>query len=346
MGYGGHALVQIAIPCGSAYTAGELAWGPHDKLRDSHPIQGDFMNRICRTVSHVASVALLSTGLAFTQTEEATPEAKAAAPVAYVYVGSTNGVELYDAAPNGQLTSVKGSPYPTSGLAVGSNGSSFITLGTYYVHSYSVSSTGTIGKQVSDINTQDYPDNGICDGQPSGTIGLANLDHTGHNLYVLFPLDIGGCSASIQTYNIAKSGDLTFNGGIMTGGNAGYGLYQAPTIIGNDTFAYAASEFECCGGPPGWSGYIRESHGEMQNLTFNFSEGNTDPFGYVPFYVTAGPTNHLAAIVAYNYGEEQYDPAQLASYTADAKGNLSTTMFAARWLEICLCSGISYNCSK
>ena len=281
-------------------------------------------SRICLTFGIALSTAMP----AFTQTK---PEdvAAAATPVAYVYVGNAKGVDLYDAASNGQLTLVKGSPFQTSGLAIGSNRSSFISLGTYYVHSYAVSSTGTIGDQVSTINTQDYPDDGNCGEQPFGTIGLANLDHTGRNLYVLFSNDYGECSAAaIQTYNISKSGDLTFDGAIATGTNAGSGLFQAPTIIGTDTFAYAAGYFDCCGLPPGWSGYVRESNGEMQNLTFDLSGFNTDPFGYVPFYVTADPTNHLAAILSYNYGEEQYDPPQLASYTVNSQGDLSTTATA------------------
>jgi hypothetical protein len=65
----------------------------------------------------------------------------------------------------------------------------------------------------------------------------------------------------------------------------------------------------------------------MQNWTFDLS-ANVSPAGYVPFYVTADPTNHLAAIVAYNYDLESYDPAQLASYTVDGQGNLSTTSTA------------------
>jgi hypothetical protein len=248
----------------------------------------------------------------------------AASPVAYVYVGTSKGVDLYDAASDGKLTLVKGSPFQTRGLAIGSNGKYFISLGTYYVHSYPVSSAGAIGKQVSTIDTQSYYGNGQCGSNNLGTIGLANLNHTGQNLYVLFPNENGNCDAAIQTYNISKSGDLTFDGGIMTGTNAGSGLFQAPSIIGNDTFAYAAGDFGCCGLPPGWSGYKTASNGEMQNWAYNLSAPN----GYVPFYVTADPTNHLAAIVAYNYGEDSYDPAQLASYTVDSMGNLSTTSTA------------------
>lgn len=272
--------------------------------------------------------SLLTTAIAVSQTANHETSA-AAAPVAYVYVGTAAGVDLYDASANGKLTLAKGSPFPTSGLPIGSNGRNFISLGTYWVHSYAVNSSGAIEKQVSTINTQDYFGNGRCGTDNFGTMGLANLDHTGRNLYVLFPNENGDCTGSIQTYDISKTGVLTFDGGIMTGTNAGSGLFQAPTIIGNDSFAYAAGNFDCCGMPPEWSGYARASNGELQNLTFNLTGEDGDPFGYVPFYVAADPSNHLAAIVAYNYGEESYDPAQLASYTVDSKGNLSTRSTAS-----------------
>ncbi len=209
---------------------------------------------------------------------------------------------------------------------IGVTGKYLITLGTYYIHSYLLASNGAIEKQISQINTQDYPDNGNCAGNKQGTIGLASLNHAGKNVYVMFPLDTGSCSAAIQTYDISKSGDLTFNGGIMTGGNAGTGLYQAPAIIANDTYAYAASDFECCGGFGAFSGYKLGSNGEMQNWTFNMSD-NVSPVNYAPLYVTADPTNHLAAILA-SEEEESFGPAQLASYTVDGQGNLSTTSTA------------------
>jgi hypothetical protein len=157
----------------------------------------------------------------------------------------------------------------------------------------------------------------------------SRLNHAGRNVYVVFPISYGGCAASIQTYDISKSGDLSFNGGIMTGNNSGSGLLQAPAIIANDTFAYAASDFECCGGSPGWSGYNLGSSGEMENLTFNLSPYSPQlPAGYVPVYVTAGTGNYLAAIVSLNNGPETYAPPQLASYTVNDHGDLSTTSTA------------------
>ena len=276
-------------------------------------------------------LTVLPAGPAFTQnpSSEASPAATvSASDVAHVYVGTHKGVYLYNAAANGKLTLVSGSPFKTTGLIIGSNGAYLISLGTYYVHSYPVASNGAVKKQVSAIDTRNYYGNGYCEGgdNSGGTIGLASLNHSGHNLYVVFPLDTGVCAASIQTYNITKSGDLTFNDGIMTGGDAGSGLYQAPTITANDTFAYAAGDFYCCGQPGGFSGYKLGSKGEMQNWTFNMSF-NVSPDQYSPLYVTADPTNHLAAIMALDE-EESFGPGQLASYTVDGQGNLSTTATA------------------
>ena len=68
----------------------------------------------------------------------------------------------------------------------------------------------------------------------------------------------------------------------------------------------------------------------MQNWSFNLSNMNvTEPAWYYPFYVTADPTNHLAAVVAMNTNPETYSAPQLASYTVDGQGNLSTTSTAA-----------------
>ncbi len=279
-------------------------------------------------------LALLPTGLAFAQTTpvEVTP-AVVAAPVAYVYIGTTKGVYLYDAASTGQLTRVSSSAYQPAGLAIGSNGKYFISLGTYLVHSYLVASNGAIGKSVSSIDTRKYYE---ADCGAVATEGLATLAHTGQRLYVVFPVLSGDCSAAIQTYDITTTGGLTFNGNIMTGTNDGSGLLQAPTITANNTFAYAASDFGCCGlQPPAWMGYRVGSNGEMQNWTFNLSymtSSATEPDGYYPFYVSADSANHLAAIVAApvnNGNPGDYNPAQLASYTVDSQGNLSTTSTAA-----------------
>ena len=290
------------------------------------------MNHAVRGLKLTFCLALLSAGLTFAQsTSTEVVQAVTTALVAHVYVGTTKGIYLYDAAANGKLILVSGSPFKTpAGLLIGVTGNYLVTLGTYLVHSYQLSSTGAVEKGISSIDTRNYG-SGVC-GTSQGT-EFGSLNHQGRNVYVVFPIITGNCAASIQTYDISKSGDLTFNGGIMTGDNAGSGLFQAPAIIANDTFAYAASDFNCCGGyPPGWMGYILGSNGEMQNWSFNLSNINvTEPAWYYPFYVTADPTNHLAAIVAMADPNNTYSylPGQLASYTVDSHGNLSTTSTAA-----------------
>ncbi len=290
------------------------------------------MNYAVRGLTLTFCLAFTSAGLAQATSTEAAPAARTAAPIAHVYVGTTKGIYLYDAATTGKLTLVSSKPYATpAGLLLGVTGEYLITLGTNIVHSYQLSSTGAVEKGISAIDTRNHPDSGDCKGSMQGT-EFGNLNHQGRNVYVVFPVNPGDCAASIQTYDISRSGHLSFNGGIVTGSNAGSGLFQPPTIVAKDTFAYAASDFSCCGGyPPGWNAYILGSNGEMQNWSFNLSNVNiTKPAGYYPFYVTADPTNHLAAIVAKADPNSPYSylPGRLASYTVDSHGDLSTTSTA------------------
>jgi hypothetical protein len=134
----------------------------------------------------------------------------ASAQVAYVYVPTPKGIYAYYASTAGKLTLIKGSPFTeTSGLLIGSNGKFLITLGTDYVHSYEVSSTGAIGKQVSEINTQAYG------GAECGTTGGATLDHSGQYVYVNLDGALSGGDqfcATLQTFQISAAGVLTFKG--------------------------------------------------------------------------------------------------------------------------------------
>jgi hypothetical protein len=238
-------------------------------------------------------------------------------------VQTAKGVNLYDAASDGKLTLVKGSPFQTSGEIIGRNGKYFITLGTNYLHSYAVEANGAIAKQVSEINTQDY-DGASC-GLPNGTTD-ANIDHTGQNVYVELA-SYSSCTA-IQSYNIAKeSGDLSFIGPAALESNAIDVLYNPPSLVGNDKFAYTGASFGCGGCTSTWSGFVRESSGAMANLNFavTYPQG-ADNYPILPGLVAADPTDHLAAVVT-NFGPEYPDvgPPELLSYTVDSHGNLTTT---------------------
>src|SRR5580692_2473398 len=127
------------------------------------------------------ALALLSAGPAFTQiaTAGSTPETTAS-PIAYVYVQTAKGIEAFSASSTGKLTLISGSPFADSGQMGAINGSYLFSVGTDYIHTYSIESNGAVGKQVSEIDTQKYG------GAACGTnAGGALLDHTGKYLYVM-----------------------------------------------------------------------------------------------------------------------------------------------------------------
>ena len=96
---------------------------------------------MAHTVSCAVRISTLTLCLAALYPATAFPQAAsdvssaataAAAQAANVYVGTTKGVYLYNAASNGSLSLVSGSPFSITGSAVGSNGKYFFSLGTAY----------------------------------------------------------------------------------------------------------------------------------------------------------------------------------------------------------------------
>jgi hypothetical protein len=268
------------------------------------------------------------------------PSAAAAAtpPVAYVYVGTSKGINLYNAAPNGRLTLVSGSPFKTTGLMIGSNQKYFVTLGTYWVRSYPVKSNGAIGAQVSQINTQNYS------GRDCGATNGAVLDHSGQDVYVLLnvpPDGVNVCNA-FQTFKIASNGLLTFNGVASTDTGAPPER-NLPTFLANNKFAYSINNFDfLTSGPPeiylnGGSTFTRESNGtlEVLNLGWGFPlpydydlfKGIENLWEWIPLQVTADSTNHLAVAMYpwYDPPKGHTESPQLASFTVDSQGHPVST---------------------
>jgi hypothetical protein len=268
------------------------------------------------------SLALLSAGPAFSQTpsDEAISDKTTAAPVAYVYVQTAEGVNLYDAAANGTLTLVKGSPFKTVGSMAGSNRKYFFSLGTDWVHAYQVESSGAIGKQVDEINTQNY---GLVYGRTCGTTVGAVLDHTGQSLYVAlwdnWPLNV--CT-QFEAFDVAKaSGRLSYHGSTEFDWNSEFSL---PVFAANDELAYSNDYIG--DGPVGpMVEFERVSTGRLQQVP-NF--GRTDPTGLQPgqvlrpYLMTPDPTNHMAMSLLGSFPPNDF---YLASYTADDAGNLTST---------------------
>jgi hypothetical protein len=144
-------------------------------------------------VTHILTLALAATLSTAAAGAQALPNQSAAATttptnVARVYVQTAKGVNAYTASSTGKLTLVSGSPFKnTVGLMIGTAGSHFITVGTTYLHSYAIKSTGGIGAQVAQINSALYP------GAECGTTDGGTIDRTGTEAYIQLESEgIGG----------------------------------------------------------------------------------------------------------------------------------------------------------
>ena len=289
------------------------------------------------TAIRTLSLSLLSALATSPLIAQAVTQAVAApTPVAYVYVGTSKGINLYNAAPNGKLTLVAGSPFKTTGLMIASNRKFFITLGTYWVRSYQVKANGAIGAQVSQINTQNYS------GRNCGTTNGAVLDHSGQYVYVLLnvPPDGNNLCNAVQTFKIgATSGQLTFIGA-TTHDTAAPAVRNLPTILANEKFAYSINNFVFLTSAPvgtqdlylnQGTTFTRESNGTLGYRDFEWNLpppfGGFDLYEWVPLRVTADATNHLAVAMYpwYDPPKGRHESPQLASFTVDSQGNVTTT---------------------
>lgn len=292
------------------------------------------MNRICTTASLIAFVALLTAGPAFTQTQY-DKAAKAAAPSAWVYVvGAPEGTDTssntiaiygYQAAADGRLTPIPGSPF-TDGVPADTNTLSIAVNGKYLfllseseetITAYGIGSDGALTLS----HTTDVPASDIgC-----GSVMWDVLDHTGASLYVF---DWAGESCSNWSalfFAVDKSnGQVEY---LNSAGNSQtYVAHQALpfTFIGNNKFAYGSK------GYPSQSiaGFKRNSNGSLTALDIDppMPKDRSGSHYSVWNPLTADPNGNLAVGVV-STGPEPSDvgETQLAVYTADSSGKLTTT---------------------
>ncbi len=129
------------------------------------------------------TVALLSTGAAFTESAAAaSPETatNTSSPVAYIYVQTKKGIDVFSASSTGKLTQVKGSLFADTGQMGAINGSYLVSVGKSAMYTYPIEANGAVGKQAFEVSTVKY------DGSECGTnLGGALFDHTGKYVYVL-----------------------------------------------------------------------------------------------------------------------------------------------------------------
>jgi hypothetical protein len=309
----------------------------------------------------VCLIATLCTGVALAQTSidpaYQRPDATSS-PVAYVYVQTSNGTVLYDASSSGKLTLVAGSPFNTSGLLIGSNGKYYITLGIHDLHTYKIAADGALGPQTSQFDTQSYA-GGQC-----GTTAGAVLDHSGQDVYVSLkgaPAGDGNnlCDALQASSLSSSSGMFTFKGDLVVDDDSKTsGSDTLPVLLGNNKFAYSL-EGIADGCEQSINIFARESSGALefaagQNVTFPV--GPSGGYYYYPLFpshvsspvvsvwpslITDDATGHLAIAL---YAEKDAPcgttkAPQLGSFTADSKGNLTTTNTSANMPSVA--SGIN-----
>jgi hypothetical protein len=281
------------------------------------------MKVVCLFAALCTSAALVPTTFAQTSPDVVSVSS---APVAYVYVSSTptssttNVVNAFAAATNGTLTLVPGSPFRDNVTSMAVNGQYLFgsNQAGIYVAAFSIQSNGALRWTVStDVD------------RASGCTFPAPLvlDHTGTNVYRAATAGSLCDSTSYQSFSIQKpTGRLTFLGSGPT-----TFLFNTPlSFIGNNTYAYGSDCVNFQGNyTDTFSILHRQSNGELINVSANAptpAAKNSGDF-YCRSMTAADPTNHLAvSLQAITQSTSMPDGSpQLATYTADGSGNLTTT---------------------
>lgn len=253
------------------------------------------------------------------QAGPAAPATTAGGPVAYVYVSSTppnssaDEVRGFAASATGQLSPLPGSPFQENVRSMAVNGKYLFgaDLNPIYIDTYRIQPNGSL---------QYAAQTNIEHGQDCDNAGEVFLDHTGQSLY---NLDFDGSQCANTTYENFAVNNNTGGLGYLNKAGASPELEGPLRFIGNNLYGYSAS---CYHFNPLIFGFRRESNGALTQLSLNAPmpvawQGQN----FCPFLAAADPTNHLAIAVQpmQGYGTTA-GPYQLATYTVDSAGNLST----------------------
>jgi len=266
--------------------------------------------------------------------------------VAYVYVSgwadgntTSNQTTAYAAASNGQLTAVPGSPFTLNISKMAANSSYLVAspLSGQTINSYTIGSNGalTAGPQFNYAQIASQ-----IGAQIDGTCGMSviSFDPSGQSLYS----EVACTDVNTNQHDFvgsfaldSKDGSLNYLGDAETGPTFNGGFLSIP---GNDQFAYQLVGTGCStftGG--GFYPFSRASSGLLTAIPAVVNPKNgppipagatsgAGPYGYFPIMVAADNTNHLAvAEAACFFVNGNSPPLQLASYTVNADGSITTT---------------------
>jgi len=246
---------------------------------------------------------------------QATPSST---PAAFVYVSSkpkiNYKINAFVADSYGRLTRVPGSPFAADVQSMEVNGKYLFGTNGIDIHSFSIGPDGALQK-VASINAQQF--NGYNCGGPTDLF----VDRSRATLY---DLDYAGneCANNVyQSFSIdGSTGALTYLG-VSTASVD----FQVPlSFIGNNVYAYGSGCFHL---EARIYGFKRNGDGTLTDLNIRPPMPVAKPGDfYCTSLVAADATNHAAiSVQAYNAQSWQPDgPPQLATYTADGSGNLTT----------------------
>jgi hypothetical protein len=226
-------------------------------------------------------------------------------------------INAFAADANGRLTPVKGSPFPDNvgGMVVNGKYLFGLNINVPYIPRFLIEPNGALHWiQSTKVRT-------AC----GGGIGPLTLDHTGSTLYVPTSNATDCLTNVMQSFRVEKSSELTFLGSQQTG------YFFGPiTFIGNNEYAYGAECTPVNGETVTAIVGLRRLNNGMAVLgpTGKLPEtADPEKTYYCPLLTAADTTNHVAVALGLN----AFDPfhtfvtgMQIATYTADSSGNLST----------------------
>jgi 6-phosphogluconolactonase (cycloisomerase 2 family) len=256
---------------------------------------------------------------------------------AYVYVSNSPSgnyqyqISAYSADANGQLTPLAGSPFNDNVVGINAYGdylvgetveqiSSTGAISNNYIDAFKIGSDGALTPaSQTDVN---QTVNKCAEG--SGIF----FDRTGQTLYHV-ETRIDCANNGVASFSIDQtSGNLAYLGNVV----AGRYLSGQVAVSGNNQFAYSALS-ECM--YPAFSAFARASNGLLSlNKSFQRPSPPAPPpgapptgfvTGYVPGLSATDSTNHIVFAELPCFGQGGPTQTQLATYTIDASGNLSTT---------------------
>ncbi|MFZ0292730.1 MAG: hypothetical protein WAL52_03940 [Candidatus Sulfotelmatobacter sp.] len=275
----------------------------------------------------VCLAVMLCAAAAFSQTspseiKSSSEAAVSAAPVAYVYVSSNvyasnPQIYAYGAASNGKLTAVAGSPFSAAiayGGSLAVNAKYLFATNGVDISSFAIASNGALHR-VASMDAR-----GFNQSDCGGPVSLF-LDRNGTTLY---DEDIYSDCANnaYQFFGVgAATGDLSYLG---TTARTTPEFDVPLSFVGNNKYAYGASCYH-------WNqvifGFSRSSNGALTSLDIDpvMPEAQNGNF-YCPYLSATDAADHVVVPVQ-PMSNASFEPSgayQLAIYTADSSGNLTT----------------------